>query len=169
MTSTISGHRIIFDRDNYATIVIDSLKYLREKRYMKLYSFVLMPNHIHILLKAIDGSTINEIAQKLHSYTGHALLAQMRNEKDWGLLKYFKEFAYYSKNDRSHCFWYDALVRSIVDERSVFRFMEYIHSNPFNKKCELVKDRSEYKYSSACYYDSGIQSIIEVDDVREEC
>ncbi|MBU1890919.1 hypothetical protein KJ782_05525, partial [Patescibacteria group bacterium] len=74
-----------------------------------------------------------------------------------------------SKNDRSHCFWYDALVRSIVDERSVFRFMEYIHSNPFNKKCELVKDRSEYKYSSACYYDSGIQSIIEVDDVREEC
>ena len=45
--------------------------------------------------------------------------------------------------------------------------MEYIHQNPIAKNWNLVSDRADYPYSSACFYDRDEIPIIEVDDVRD--
>ncbi|MCQ3938127.1 MAG: hypothetical protein DPW18_13920 [Chloroflexi bacterium] len=45
--------------------------------------------------------------------------------------------------------------------------MEYIHQNPIAKDWKLVDDRAVYPFSSACYYDLGRTSIVEVTDIRE--
>jgi hypothetical protein len=44
--------------------------------------------------------------------------------------------------------------------------MEYIHSNPASKDWQLVKDRADYKYSSACFYDRGNMPVIPITDVN---
>jgi len=45
--------------------------------------------------------------------------------------------------------------------------MEYIHMNPVAKDWNLVKDRADYVYSSAGYYDYGRKPLIEVTDINE--
>jgi hypothetical protein len=45
--------------------------------------------------------------------------------------------------------------------------LDYIHNNPIAKKWNLAADRAAYTYSSACYYDGGIEPLVPVDDVRE--
>ncbi len=45
--------------------------------------------------------------------------------------------------------------------------MEYIHNNPSKKYPFLYPERSDYPYSSACYYDLGVDAIIEIDDLND--
>jgi len=45
--------------------------------------------------------------------------------------------------------------------------MEYLHSNPVSKDWKLAVDKTEYKYSSACFYDKGITPIIPITDINE--
>lgn len=44
---------------------------------------------------------------------------------------------------------------------------EYIHNNPVAKKWQLAEQRDAYAYSSACFYDRGVEPIVAVDDVRQ--
>jgi hypothetical protein len=44
--------------------------------------------------------------------------------------------------------------------------VEYTHNNPIHRSWNLVADRADYRYSSACFYDRGQEPIIPVDDVR---
>jgi hypothetical protein len=79
---------------------------------------------------------------------------------------HFQKFALSEKKDRCHFIWQDTLVKNIFSLEALHQVLEYIHSNPCNKKWSLVKDRDDYRYSSACFYDKEIEPIIEVDDVR---
>jgi len=45
--------------------------------------------------------------------------------------------------------------------------MEYIHQNPVTEEWNLVQDRADYEYSSACFYDKNQRPIIDIDDIRE--
>jgi hypothetical protein len=45
--------------------------------------------------------------------------------------------------------------------------LEYVHNNPLAKHWCLVDARSDYAYSSACFYDEGLEPVAKVDDVRE--
>jgi hypothetical protein len=45
--------------------------------------------------------------------------------------------------------------------------LEYIQQNPVAKEWKLVKDRADYLYSSAAYYDYGRPPIIEITDINE--
>jgi REP element-mobilizing transposase RayT len=167
ITSTISGHKMIFDRGEYALIIIKCLDYLRRKGFIKLYSFVVMPNHVHQFIKLRKNYTINQVIDKFHSFTAHQILKQLRLATNRNLLNYFQKFAFSRKSDRKHYFWQDTLVKNIFSHEALEKVIEYIHSNPCNKNWSFVKDRADYKYSSACFYDKGKMPIIEIDDVEE--
>jgi putative transposase len=40
--------------------------------------------------------------------------------------------------------------------------LNYIHDNPLQSHWNLIKQESEYLYSSAMFYEGGIQNIIKV-------
>lgn len=50
VTTTVVGYTKLFIKDKYCQIIIDNLKFYREKLGFKLYGFVVMPNHIHLLI-----------------------------------------------------------------------------------------------------------------------
>jgi hypothetical protein len=47
------------------------------------------------------------------------------------------------------------------------RKLEYIRQNPLTKDWKLVKDRADYPYSSAGYYDYGREPIIGITDIND--
>lgn len=55
-------------------------------------------------------------------------------------------------------------AKNIHTETFLREKSEYIHNHPLAKHWQLAEQRDEYGYSSACFYDRGIEPFIAVDD-----
>jgi len=164
VTASISGWKHLLAEPKYIQIVLDSLVWLQNEKRILLFAFVIMPSHLHLLLKP-EGKTIGEVLQDFGSYTAHAFLQELRKEKRNDLLKWFHE----QRRDvrHEHSIWQDIQAKNIYSSEFLFQKMEYMHSNPVSKDWNLVDDRAEYKYSSAGFYDKRIAPIISITDLNE--
>jgi len=164
VTATLCGWKPLFFRENYANIVLHSLDWLHRQKRMKLYAFVLMPSHLHAMVKPEDR-TIGELVQNFASFTAHAILKQLRGDGDNELLAFFHE----QRRDKrhQHSIWQDVQAKNVYSRDFLIQKIEYIHQNPISQNGNATADRASYKYSSACFYDNDRKTIIEIDDVRE--
>ncbi len=154
----------LFKKQVYAQIVLDLLAYLRLQKLMKLYAFVLIPSHLHAILKP-ESIQINELLQKFGSFTAHKILKQLKEDGEIEFLQLFRK----KRRDRSRVYsiWQDIQAKNIISNEVLEQTLEYIHQNPVNKDWHLIDDRADYIYSSACFYDRNVAPIIEIDDIRE--
>ncbi len=166
VSSVVTGHLPLFTLDEIAFIPLTSLRWMWEKNIWKLYVFCLMPNHLHLLVRILDGRPIEKIMEQFHSFTGHELAKCLEKVDRTNLLPRLRE-AGRKKGDRELLIWEDCLAKCVEQENVLLESIEYIHNNPCNKKWKLVLDRADYRYSSAIYYDQGGSPIIEIDDYRE--
>ena len=60
---------------------------------------------------------------------------------------------------------FDAKV--VEGENEIVKVLDYIHHNPVSKKWMLVDDFVKYPYSSAQYYLTGDQNVINIIDYRD--
>lgn len=80
ITATIVGWKTLFEKENYRQIVLNSLVWLRKEGRMFLYTFVIMPNHLHLILKPRNRG-IGQLLQEFGSFTAHAALKELRKEE----------------------------------------------------------------------------------------
>ena len=164
ITASTVGWRPLFSETEYAEIVLDSLTWLRQEKRMALYAFVLMPTHLHAIILPLDRP-IAELLQNFGSFTAHKILQKLQEENQKDLLDFFH--AHRRDSNIEHSIWQDIQAKNIYTEKILIQKIEYIHQNPVAKEWNLVQDRAEYPYSSACYYDEGRQLVIEIDDIRD--
>jgi putative transposase len=50
VTASAWGHRSIFQTDRMATLFVDTLFHYRRENKFLIHEFVVMPNHVHLLL-----------------------------------------------------------------------------------------------------------------------
>ncbi len=165
ITATILGWKQLFIYPIYANIILDSLSWHREQGRWALYVYVLMPNHLHAIIKPLGGLTISEVLRSFGSFTAHAILKCLRSENDQEMLTFF---AHRQNRDVSkrHQIWQPIQAKNVYSPAFLREKIEYIHNNPVAKKWHLAESRAEYAYSSACFYDRGVTPRVEVDDVR---
>jgi len=125
-----------------------------------------MPTHFHAIFQPTESQTISSNLQSLGSFTAHALLQQLRADN---LADELAFFATEREPDHSekHQIWQPMQAKNIYTPEFLCEKAEYVHNNPVAKKWQLAERRDEYAYSSACFYDRGVEPIIAVDDVRE--
>ncbi|MEK6756361.1 MAG: transposase [Bacteroidota bacterium] len=164
VTATIVGWKRLFLRDQFQEIVLGSLKWLREKNRMELYAFVLMPHHLHFICRPRNGYTISQVLQAFGSFTAHKFLNALRVNKEEKLLAYFRRCAQKKRSKEHHQFWQQIQARNVFTERVLYQKLEYLHDNPVAKGWQFIDNRWEYRLSSACFYDNGIDPIIPIDD-----
>ena len=163
VTCTIAGWKPIFTDPAYAEIVLQSLDWLRRHGHLQLFAFVVMPTHLHAIIKPLQG-TADQLVQRFASYTAHEILKRLRQDHRTELLAFFWQAAQ-QDHDRKHRIWKEALAKNIYSEAFLLQKMEYIHNNPVDKDWHLVEDRADYLYSSARFYDRGQKPVIEIDDI----
>jgi REP element-mobilizing transposase RayT len=113
-------------RQDVAEIVQNSLENFDGERY-KLIAWVIMPNHVHLLLKPVNGWELFKILHSFKSFT-----AQEANK----LL------------NRSGRFWMrEYFDRRIRDYEHFERTFRYIENNPV--KAGLCEKPQDWKFSSA--------------------
>ena len=62
----------ILKKEKYARIVADALMHFNNERYM-LDEWVIMPNHVHILVKPINNYSLTDILHSWKSYTANEI------------------------------------------------------------------------------------------------
>ncbi|GGH19400.1 transposase [Mucilaginibacter phyllosphaerae] len=135
--------------DKFKFLILDILIYLSEKQKLKIYSFVIMHNHIHIIWEnvAMNGKEMPYVS--FMKFTGHQFLHELRNTND-PLLAKFKMHG----NDRDHKFWQSDGMPKIMESRKVLeQKLDYIHLNPLQEHWNLTNDPNDYFFSSCSFYE----------------
>ncbi len=164
ITASIINWIPLFKENRYMQVVLDSLSFFRNKHEIYLFAFVIMPSHIHLILKPIH-LTIDEFLQSFGSFTAHQMINLLKEEKRSNILDVLHE----QRRDKRSSFsiWQEFFTENIFTQKFLEQKLEYLHQNPIRETENSNVDRSDYLYSSAGFYDKGEKPIIEIDDIRE--
>lgn len=117
----------LFQRDEIAELMVATFFKYRDAGEFKLHEYVVMPNHIHLLLSIDEQQQLSRVTQLIKGGFSHSL-------RENGIL--------------SRGVWeqryYDRRVR---DENQFAEFKRYIRQNPVRK--HLAERPEDYPYSSA--------------------
>ncbi len=163
LTFQVVGWVDVFSRKSYRDIVIESFKYCRENKALKIMAYVIMTNHVHVILQSKTG-TLSNVVRDLKRYTSNQILKQceenFESRKDWMNLV----FQYHARNNKrvkTKQFWtHENHAVELYDNKIFESKMEYIHDNPV--RAGWVENQEDYIYSSARNY-SGLFSLLEID------
>jgi len=162
ITATVTRWNPVLANENYVKIILDSFSWLRDHNRILLFAFVIMPTHLHCILKPIN-CPISEILQQFGSYTAHQIIDRLKSDQ---LTEVLIEFHTSRRSrDREYSVWQDIQAKNIFTQKYLEQKLEYIHNNPVTHELNIINDRSDYVYSSACFYDHGLEPIIPIDDL----
>ena len=163
LTFTVVDWVDIFTRQVYRDIVIDSFRFCRMEKGLKIWGYVIMSNHIHAILSA-DHKNLPTILCQFKRHTASTILKAIKNtpesRRDW-MLKRFEFAARSNIRNAFHQFWeHDNHGKILLTLDFTLQKLDYIHLNPV--KAGLVDKPEDWIYSSARNY-ACKKSILEVD------
>jgi REP element-mobilizing transposase RayT len=145
-TATILEWKKLLKPDKYKQILIKSLEFLVIEKRVKIYGFVIMENHIHLIWQGTELYSLKHTQLSFMKYTAQQI--------KFDLEKYHPEVLTYfmvEAKDRKHQFWErNALSVDIMSETVFLQKLNYIHKNPV--KANLCHNETDYEYSSAKHY-----------------
>jgi len=65
--------------DSSKQIIADSLSFLVKDKRVKVFGFVIMPNHIHLIWQVIGNHTPSDVQRDFLKYTSQRILQDLRN------------------------------------------------------------------------------------------
>jgi putative transposase len=158
--TTVTFNRArIFDDDASCHIFIDCLAELRLIHPFKLLAYVIMPDHIHMILNPMECD-ISLIMRKLKGKSAKLILDLLRSDNRQFLLKTLE----LKSRGRQHAVWLkDFSSIDLWSHKFVMQKLNYIHMNPV--RAGLCDHPSNWKWSSyRAYHPHEAGSVpIEID------
>ena len=147
----------VFTRKDYKVIIVDSLNYCVENKGLEIFAWVIMSNHLHLMVRAKEGFILSHILRDFKKFTSKEITAKIleigESRREWLLNK----FAFEAKRTgraKNYKFWRDD-NHAICLEKSewVLQRLNYIHQNPVRQM--IVNNPEDYIFSSAIDYADG--------------
>ena len=158
ITCTILHWIPIFTNKDSVDILINSFKYLQESDKLKIYSFVILENHLHLVASSDD---IAKTMKKFKSFTAKKLLELLKKRNIKIILE---QLAFYKKAHKNHTeyqIWQEGFQPKLIQtEKMMIEKIQYIHNNPVKRG--YVDEAHHWRYSSARDY-LGIDGLIEIE------
>jgi len=167
---TISTYRRLqfFHDDGIKLVLLDGLRLLQNRHAICLIGYVIMPEHIHVLLLPhARGSDVPiPIGELLHDFKQYtALYAKQRLREvwsrrgrlwsgplnDWATGRFEKQSIWFTRG-------YD---RNITREETLHEKLNYCHKNPVTRG--LVATAGEWRWSSYRYYETPDAGLLRMD------
>ena len=163
-TFQVVGWADIFSRKIYRDILIDSFDYCRKDKGLLLYAFVVMTNHVHVIMQSKNGD-LSGLVRDFKKFTSKRILKEVNtnhqeSRKEW-LEMVFEYHAKYNKRAKGIQLWthenhaVELSSNDMIDSR-----VDYIHENPV--RAGWVEKAEDYIYSSARNY-SELSILLEID------
>lgn len=132
----------IFKSDKCCEIFIEVLKEIKEKHPFKLVAYVIMPDHVHLIVNPLECE-INKVLMKLKGKSAKLII-------DW-----LKENSYQTSleklainiKDREYAVWQrDSSAIDLFSHKFLRQKLNYIHLNPI--RANLCDHPAKWKWSS---------------------
>jgi len=154
----------IFSRIEYRDIIVDSFNYCVQHKGLKVYSWVIMTNHVHLIAQAVSDIPFSDILRDMKKFMSKAVVSTIpqinESRQEWLLDKFAFEVKR-TKRGKYYKVWQDSNhaieMNSSID---IFQKIDYIHKNPV--RAGWVDRMEDYRYSSARDY-VGIKGLIDVE------
>jgi REP element-mobilizing transposase RayT len=162
VTTVTQGRLRLFVRPSFVIPLIDSLNFYRYKCTFGLLGYVIMPDHVHLLIWPHGTGTTSDIMRDVKHFTSSRIARQavLEGETEW--LTAFEEAG--ERTGRADLkVWQDSFwEQGICSDRFVRQKLNYMHRNPV--RAGLVQEPGDYPYSSYRFYALGDRTLIEMDD-----
>ncbi len=164
LTFQVVGWADVFSRKEYRDFILENFNYSRKEKGLYLYGYVIMTNHIHLVVQQKDGK-LSDWVRDFKKFTSKKLLKMIlenpeESRREW-LKMVFEYHAKFNRRSSDKQFWthenhaIELHRKEILESR-----MEYVHQNPV--RAGIVEKPEDYLYSSARNY-CGLTGSIEVD------
>lgn len=169
LTLTVVDWVDVFTRPVYKKIIIESLKYCQEEKDLKVYAYVIMTNHIHLVVKAGGEIPLSDIIRDFKKFTASTILKEIKANKkesrrEW-LLARFEWKKKELSEKRKYQFWRKGNHPIMLYTPDVmWQKIRYIHLNPV--RAGIVESAAHYVYSSAGSYveKEGLIEVVLMDE-----
>ncbi|WP_418637457.1 REP-associated tyrosine transposase [Winogradskyella sp.] len=154
ITITTVGWIDVFTRLKQKYVLIDALKHCQEKRGLEIYSYCIMPSHLHMICRASENETLSEVMRDFKKFTSKEIIKTIieypESRREW-MLNYFKEACSHLKRKQHYKVWQDGYhAEHVYSNKFIKQKLEYIHQNPVVEK--IVANAEDYIFSSARNY-----------------
>ncbi|MCD6162634.1 MAG: transposase [candidate division Zixibacteria bacterium] len=149
ITTSVIGFVKVFDDPECSKIIIDSLNFCQRKFKFHNNAYVIMPNHIHLILTLNENTKISNIMRDFKKYTSVAIKRYFAKGNNIAIYNQLQKHVP-SKSNRSFILWqprFDDL--QIFTEKVFLVKMRYIIYNPV--RAGLVSEPEDWQY---LYYES---------------
>ena len=158
LTSTIVEWLPVFTKKVYFDIIIDSLNYCVQNKGLRLYAYVILENHLHLIASA---EALSPALTSLRKFTARNIVDQLEQD---GVSWLLNQLAYYKKRYKTNSdyqIWQEGMHPKLIQSEQMMRQkIKYIHSNPVRRG--YVARPEDWVYSSARNYILEDDSVIAV-------
>lgn len=152
ITFTVYNWYYVFDRHGRFGLMADSLRYCQKHKGLKIYGYVFMINHIHLLIQSED---VSGFIRDFKRYTAREIMKNIVATEPGLADLFYKDKGYYE-------FWAKTNMPIFIEsDRFFHQKLDYIHDNPVRK--EYVDNPESWRYSSASFYILDEPGPIEVE------
>ena len=157
LTCTVINWFPLFSKPAIVELVLNSLQHLQTSGRLRLYAYVIMENHLHLIASSENLS--RELAS-FKSYTAREIIDHLNLSKSSGILRQLHFYRRRHKADRIHQVWQEGSHPELIQGVDMMRQKTvYIHMNPVRRG--YVDEAEDWRYSSACIY-AGRPGILKV-------
>ena len=159
ITATVVDWVDVFTRKSYRDCIINCLDFCIKNKGMILYGYVIMSNHVHMIIQSKDGK-LSDLLRDFKKFAAKTILEKIQSEpesrREW-MLERFKLATESHSRNKNYQFWkYGNHPEEIYSNKFMWSKLDYIHLNPV--RAGIVEKASQYIYSSASNYvlDEGL-------------
>ncbi len=133
VTAGTQDRRCLFRDTRLCQILVENLQFYRDRMKFGLHGYVIMPDHVHILVTPRQPATISDIIRNFKSYSSKEV------QKALGMRGPIWQRRFY-----------DRVIRG---EGQFHAALDYIHQNPV--RGGLVRSARDYGFSSYRFWEEG--------------
>ena len=152
-------------RPAYKDILVESLRFSIVYKGLLLHAWVLMNNHVHLIISSAGENRPEEIMRDIKKYTSRQIIQALDNpmesRRSW-MLWLFREAGRKNSNNTNYQFWQqDNHPIQLPTQDIAIQKLTYIHQNPV--RAGIVYEPEHYIYSSAIDYCTNNEGLLPIE------
>ncbi|MEP7376024.1 MAG: transposase [Chitinophagaceae bacterium] len=165
ITHTVINWVDVFTRKEYKQILLDSWKHCQQTKGLQIHAWVIMTNHIHMIISRNGETKLEDIMRDMKKYTSSQIVAaimynEQESRREW-MLNIFSEAGKVNSNNKNYQFWkQDNHPMLLATDKFIAQKLSYIHENPI--RAGFVQEASHWQYSSAIDYDRNKKGLVDI-------
>jgi len=158
VTCTVLHWIPLFTRHESVNILLQSLEHLQGTDNLKLFSYVILENHLHLVAQSDD---IGKSMAKFKAHTAKELIKLLQQQNVKTILEQLAFYKKAHKGDRSYQVWQEGMKPKLIQDDAMMKNkIDYIHNNPVKRG--YVDEAHHWRYSSARDYE-GVTGLLSVE------